>query len=136
MRLLESTLVRYILVAISAYIVDIGVFSILYQGDLASIAASNITGKISTAIFGFFAHRRVTFGLTGHRNIGKEAIKYFTIAALYAPFTTGLLLLLGPISPNTTIAKIIADTIGVGATFIVSKLFIFTKPGQRLDSPP
>jgi putative flippase GtrA len=132
MRQLGPTAIRYVLVAILAYLVDIGVFALLFHAGLASISVANVIAKVATAVFGFFGHRYVTFQLSGSRGMAKEAIKYFTLAALYAPLTTALLLLLVPVFPTTTIAKIVADTIGVVASFTISKAFIFQK---RSDNP-
>lgn len=135
MRWLNSTFVRYVAVAVAAYLVDIGVFSLLYQSGMADLAVANIAGKVCTAIFGFFAHRSVTFQMTSNQSIVKEAAKYFTVVILWAPLTTGLLLLLVPIFPTATIAKIVADTIGVLASFTISKLFIFQKRPDSQDLP-
>lgn len=135
MRQAASTMFRYIVVAVLAYVVDIGVFSLLHHSGVAGVTVSNVIGKIATAIFGFFAHRRVTFQKTGRDGMAKEAVKYFTVVILYTPFTTGLLLLLIPVSPNVTIAKIIADCVGVVASFAISKLFIFQKGPSGLDLP-
>ncbi|WP_168207235.1 GtrA family protein [Tardiphaga sp. vice278] len=126
---------RYIAVAVAAYLVDIGVFSLLYQSGMASLAVANIAGKICTAVFGFFVHRSVTFQLTSNHSIVKEAVKYFTVVILWAPLTTWLLLLLVHILPTATIAKIVADTIGVLASFTISKLFIFQKRPDSRDLP-
>ena len=135
MRRIGATFLRYIIVAVLAYLVDIGVFSLLYYTRLADITVANLTGKVATAIFGFFAHRTVTFQLTGNRGMAKEAIKYFGLAFLYAPFITGLLLLLLPFFSSATLAKIVADTIGVIVTFALAKLFVFQKRPDGLDLP-
>ena len=53
MRRIGATFLRYIIVAVLAYLVDIGVFSLLYYTRLADITVANLTGKVATAIIRF-----------------------------------------------------------------------------------
>ena len=66
--MLERQIIRYIIIAILAYIVDLGGFlALIYFGTRPIIA--NIIVKIVAAIFGFYAHRRFTYRISYSQDI-------------------------------------------------------------------
>ena len=119
------TAVRYVAVALIAYVLDIGVFAVLVSLFHAELLWSNVAGKICTAIFGFLGHRYFTFKAKTHSTLFPDALRFGLVATLNVPFSTFLLYVVVWVLPYAIAAKVIADSIGVGVTFFISKLFIF-----------
>jgi len=105
-----STFVRYIIVAVAAYFVDMGGYIVLISLGFTPIVA-NISVKIVAAIFGFFAHRLFTYQIFDSQNIFDHAIKYFGLALLYIPVSS--LFLSGAISliHDPILSKFICDIV-------------------------
>jgi len=124
-------LARYLLVQIVAYGLDLGTFEALVRNGIASPVAANLIGKLPAGLFAFVAHRWFTFGAHGSGRAPHEAARYFALLAVNAPLSSLILALLLLVIPHPTAAKILADVISVGLTFLVTKHFVF---GQRM--PP
>ena len=119
------TAVRYVAVALLAYVLDIGVFAVLVSLFNAELLWSNLAGKICTAIFGFLAHRYFTFQAKTNVTLIPDAVRFGLVVTLNVPFSTFLLYVVVWMLPYALAAKVLADSIGVGVTFLISKLFIF-----------
>lgn len=126
-RALVARLLRYNLVQVVAYGVDLGAFLALFQ--LASVPAllSNVAGKLAAGFLAFALHRRFTFRSEGHA--GGEALRYFLLLGANIPLSSGLLLLAELVLP-TTAAKVAADVVGVLFTFALVQFLVFRRAGR------
>jgi len=103
-------LARYLIVAVTAYVMDmLGYICLLYIG--VGPLLSNMTVKILSAIFTFFAHRYFTYQIKHNNGLLGHAIKYFTLVVIYVPMSSISLLLMLKIIHDPVIAKFICDVI-------------------------
>jgi putative flippase GtrA len=128
------TLARYILVQIVAYAFDLCGFYALYRSGIAGPVAANFGGKLVAGLFAFFAHRSFTFRLSGAEDRLRHAVKYFTLLALNAPISSAILAGLILYTTHITIAKILADVLSTGITFLLTKHLVFQS--RKLADPP
>lgn len=132
---ITAQMVRYVVVAVLAYVVDLGGFALLvHQG--VHPAPANVAVKIAAALFGFFMHRRFTYQFDGKDGMAAHAIKYFSLAAIYTPASTlvlyGLLLCMS----SVVSAKVVADVVLFIATYAITTSLVFTakaKPAAPAD---
>lgn len=129
------TLARYVLVQIVAYAIDLGTFELLFLPGFAGPVAANLLAKLPAGAFAFLAHRRYTFEAHGSGRAPAEAVRYFTLLCINAPVSSLILAAILPLVPNATVAKIAADVISVGLTFLVTKHLVFRHrvPGARRE---
>lgn len=122
------TFIRYVGVQLVAYAIDLGVFVLLYHAAIAGPIAANVAAKIAAGLFAFHAHRSYTFRVEGAARIGREAAKYALLLALNVPLASALLALLMLVVPSATVAKIVADVVCVGLTFMLTRHGVFGQP--------
>jgi putative flippase GtrA len=120
------TFVRYGLVQVFAYGIDMGGFLLLLQTQLVGPLVANVIAKVAAGLFAFAAHRHFTFGTGERANTGSQAVRYFALLGLNIPLSSGLLALLMLWIPQPPIAKFIADVVIVAITYWISKLLVFT----------
>ena len=70
------TLLRYVLVQLVAYAIDLGGFYVLITAGVFGPLVANVGGKIAAGIFAFFVHRRFTFGVRQQSGKLSEAVRY------------------------------------------------------------
>jgi len=121
-----STLIRYIIVAVLAYVVDMGGYYLLVHLDTHPVSA-NIVVKVIAATCGFFMHRRFTYRITEADGQVAQATKYFGLALVYTPVSTVALFLLLLVIPHPIYAKAVADILLFVVTFWVTGRFAFKK---------
>lgn len=121
-----STLARYIIVAVLAYIIDMGGYYILLRLDTHPVSA-NLIVKVVAALCGFFMHRRFTYQIAEADGQMTHAAKYFGLALLYTPVSTALLFLLILVFPYPVYAKAISDLLLFVVTFWVTSRFTFVR---------
>ena len=121
------TLARYVLVQIVAYGLDFGGFYALYHGGIATPVVANLGGKLIAGLFAFFAHRGFTFRVHESERRASHAVKYFVLLALNAPISSGILAGLLLFTSEVAAAKILADVISVGLTFLLTKHVVFSR---------
>lgn len=127
--ILSSRFIRYFVVAILAYVIDLGGYGLLINyGIFAPLA--NMVVKIFAAIFGFFMHRMVTYQLRGAVGIRSHAIKYFGLVLIYTPTSSLVLYFLLMVMSSQILAKIIADIVLFVATYAFTTCFVFTSPAS------
>lgn len=119
------TFARYVAVQLVAYTIDLGIFVLLFHGGVAGPIAANVVAKIAAGAFAFAAHRHYTFRVAGRHRIGREALKYGVLLAANVPVASGVLALLMLVVPSATLAKIVADVICVGLTFLLTRHAVF-----------
>ena len=129
------TLGRYLLVQIVAYAIDLGTFELLLLSGFAAPVVANLVAKLPAGAFAFVAHRRFTFEAHGSGRAPMEAARYFTLLCVNAPVSSLILAGLLHVVPSATVAKIAADVISVGLTFLLTKHLVFRHrapgPGRR-----
>lgn len=122
------TFARYVAVQLAAYAFDFGTFVALLWGVAADPVAANVVAKSVAGAFAFYAHRSFTFRVTGTR-IGGEAVRYGLLLALNVPVASGLLALLLVVVPHAPTAKVLADVVCVGLTFLLTRHGVFRSEG-------
>lgn len=118
------TFARYVAVQLAAYALDFGAFIALLWGVAADPIAANVAAKVIAGTFAFFVHRSFTFRVAGTR-IGGEAVRYGLLLALNVPVASGLLALLLAVVPHAPTAKVLADVVCVGLTFLLTRHGVF-----------
>ena len=125
------TFMRYALIQVLAYCIDMGVFFMLLKSSTSSPIVSNIVAKLVAGLFAFFIHRHFTFDAVQKSGLGHQAARYFMLLALNIPVASGLLGALLLLHPNEVATKFVADVICVALTYWVSKYFIFRRDTVR-----
>lgn len=121
-----TTLVRYVIVAVIAYFIDMGGYFLLLQTGTHPVSA-NIFVKFFAALCGFFMHRYYTYQITEVDGQKIHAIKYFGSALIYTPVSTLLLFALMFIIPHPIYSKALGDILLFVVTFWVTSKFTFTR---------
>jgi putative flippase GtrA len=132
------TLLRYLLVQIVAYGLDLGTFQALIASGVSGPLLANLAGKVPAGIFAFFAHRHFTFRVGDAAGMHREAVKYFILLLINAPLSSLILAGLLRVMAQVTLAKILADVLSVGLTFMLTKHLVFARrpdPGPAAADP-
>ena len=117
---------RYVLIQLLAYGIDMGLFLVLLHSGFASTIGCNILAKLCAGVFAFMSHRHFTFHLNEKASIGQQAIRYLSLLALNIPIASAVLAFLLVWIANPVVAKFMADVCCVVLSYILSKRFIFT----------
>ncbi|BEV13681.1 GtrA family protein [Herbaspirillum sp. DW155] len=128
-----STLVRYLIVAVLAYVIDMGGYYCLIQAGMNPIV-SNVVVKVIAAICGFFMHRRFTYQIVEADGKMGQAAKYFGTALLYTPLSSLVLYLLMLVIPHPVTAKAISDVLLFIVTFWITSKFTFTRKKNGISA--
>lgn len=131
---LNQKMVRYAVVAVLAYVVDLGGFALLVRYGMHP-APANILVKIAAALFGFFMHRRYTYQFNGKDGMGAHALKYFGLAALYTPASTLVLYCLLFFISSAVTAKVVSDVALFIATYAITTSLVFTAKAKSATPP-
>nr|BFD44631.1 hypothetical protein FFPRI1PSEUD_61300 [Pseudomonas sp. FFPRI_1] len=123
--------VRYLLVQVLAYGLDMGGFVLLFTHFGLDPLLANMVSKILAGVFAFIAHRSFTFGMAEAGGTLQQAVRYFAVLALNIPLSALVLSAMLWLIPMTIVAKFIADIICVFFNYFLSKRFIF----QGCDTP-
>lgn len=127
------TLVRYILIQLLAYGIDLGLFVLLVKSGMAGPIVSNIAAKVAAGVFAFVIHRSFTFQGATTASVKRQAILYSLLLAINVPLTSGVLALVLIWLTEPVFAKPLADSICILLTFGLSKFFIFRNAVSRYD---
>ena len=119
------TFIRYVIIQLVAYVVDIGVFLLALKVGLFSPIISNIFSKITAGTLAFVAHRNFTFNSNNSADRLHQAIRYFILLSLNVPLSSGILAFFLLFIDNQIIAKVLADVLSVMLIFWLSKSFVF-----------
>lgn len=128
------TFLRYGLVQIAAYGIDMGGFLLLIAGPGLGPVVANVGAKIAAGCFAFVAHRHFTFAAPAASAMPRQALRYFALLALNVPLSSALLALLLRVIAQPAVAKFTGDVLLVAATYWVSKLLVFRI--ERSSMPP
>ena len=121
------TFVRYILVQVIAYILEMSFFMLQIKWGLASLLFSNINAKIFAGVFAFFIHRRYTFKSNQFGPARCQGIKYFLLLALNIPASSATLGLTLLWIQRPEMAKFISDIACFLFTYAISKKLVFVR---------
>ena len=121
------TFVRYTVIQIVAYVIDMGGFLLLLYTQLLTPVPANILGKLAAGIFAFFFHKHFTFRIGFGPGTAGHAARYFALLTLNIPLSSFVLVLQLAWINDPSVAKIVADVICIALTYLTSKYFVFTK---------
>jgi putative flippase GtrA len=119
------TFLRYLLIQIFAYGIDMGTFLFILHFDLAGPIIANICSKLAAGSFAFVAHRRYTFNVAESGFAGRQAIRYFIVLATNVPVASAMLVFILIWVPLPVVAKFLSDIVMVALSYVLSKKFIF-----------
>lgn len=119
--------VRYLLVQVLAYGLDMGGFVLLFAHFDIEPLLANMVSKVLAGVFAFGAHRRFTFGVaeTSKKTKVQQGVRYFALLALNIPLSALVLGVMLLVIPMAVVAKFIADMICVVLTYWLSKRLVF-----------
>jgi putative flippase GtrA len=127
---------RYLLVQLVAYGLDFGCFIAILEATVAGPVAANVTAKILAGLFAFMAHRGYTFQVRAGGGIVSHALKYCVLLAFNVPISSTLLAGLLLVMKNAAAAKVLADAMSVGVTFLLTKHVVFARLRSTTDTSP
>jgi putative flippase GtrA len=130
-----KTFVIYVVVQIVAYGLDFGLFWVLASHAVANPIIANVAGKVLAGIFAFGAHKTLTFRASASGRTSHEALRYFLLLLVNIPLSSGLLTVWLWFAP-TYAAKIAADVMGLGITFVLVRMTVFGIAAPGLKSVP
>lgn len=125
-------IVRYILVQVAGYGLDMGAFIVMVRLFRFDPVLANLIAKIIAAIFAFYAHRSFTFGLGSISGKLGQATRYFSLVAINIPIASILLAGLLQIIPFAELAKFLADLICAALNYWLTSRFVFRSGASRL----
>ena len=119
------TIVRYVLVQLVAYGIDLGGFYALISTTVIGPLPANVGGKIAAGLFAFFAHRRFTFNVQEETGKVTQAVRYFILLAVNVPMSSLILAGMLLIITDPVPAKICSGVASVGLSFLLTKYLVF-----------
>jgi putative flippase GtrA len=90
---------------------------------------ANILAKLGAGIFAFLMHRAITFRVKEQEGVLGQAVRYFLLLALNVPLASAILVALLVFISHLVVAKLLADIMCVGLTYVFSKHLIFVSKG-------
>ena len=117
-------ILRYNLVQITAYAIDMGVFMEITLLLPERLAVANFCGKALAGIYAFILHKYVTFESVADSGGKNEAIRFTLLLIFNSVLSTLLLFLFTPYLMEMY-AKLLADVICVGLSFTLAKKLVF-----------
>ena len=124
---------RYLLVQVLAYVVDIGGFVVFFSMFGSGPLVANTVGKILAGVLAFVLHRRYTFGLTGTGGQAAQAVRYLVLLGLNIPFSALVLAGAMTVIPEAVVAKLVSDVLCVALTYWLSGRLVFLRAGVPPD---
>lgn len=128
--------IKFTLIAVISSVIDVGLFTILYNIfatiilKMANVnvisALSNVIARVSSGIFNFSMNKKVAFKSEG--NTKKQIIQYILLFTTQMCVSTTLVSLASNLPINITIIKIIIDVIIFLVNYFIEKRFIFIIP--------
>lgn len=115
--------IKYILSALSSFIIDILLFTILLH-FINNIMISTILSRIVSSIYNFYINKKLIF-----KKSSKNSLYKYFILVIVQMFLSGLLVtkLDGILNISTTLIKIIVDGIIFVINFIIQREWVFKK---------
>lgn len=123
------TFVRYVVIQLLAYGIDMGLFLAVLKSGLSEPIAANVIAKLAAGIFAFVVHRTFTFRANNKSATKHQAIRYFLLLALNVPIASAVLAIILILIAEPAAIKFISDIVCVALSCEVDKHFVFT--GQQ-----
>jgi|SRR5690554_1300332 len=117
--------IRFVLVGGAAFILDTGIFLLLYGLGLPSVPA-NAAGMLAGFLLGLVGHHYLTFRRTGPPGLG-TAVRYGGGFAFNLALGITVLELLLFSGPSPLVAKILATAVVTVSNYLISRYFVFTR---------
>ena len=117
--------VRYLLVQILAYALDMGGFVLLFTHFGIDPLVANMVSKMLAGGFAFAVHRSFTFGVLEASGKLQQGVRYFALLALNIPLSALVLSAMLWLIPMAVVAKFLSDVICVFLNYGLSKRFVF-----------
>ncbi len=114
---------RYNLVQILCYLIEMAIFLILFEMK-KQLFFANFYSKIISAIMSFFAHKYFSFEKNRNHNLTSEMLRYGALVAVNLVFNSLFLLFLSQFIIEW-LAKIISDICCVFINFILVRKIVF-----------
>lgn len=121
--------VRYLMVQLVGYGLDMGSFILLITYLAIDPIPANIVGRLISGVFAFFIHRRFTFSEAESGPKVQQAARYFTLMVVNLPISSLILSATLWMIPMATLAKFVADVMGIFLTYWLTKRFVFLGGG-------
>lgn len=126
------TFLRYVLIQVLAYGIDMGLFLFALHFELVGPIGANVAAKLAAGGFAFLAHRSFTFDVAGGDRIRQQVLRYFVVLALNIPIASAILAMILHWISIPVVAKFISDVVCVAISYGLSKYFIFNA-GAKLS---
>jgi putative flippase GtrA len=123
---------RYLVIQLLAYVIDMGIFLLLLSLNLFDPIFSNVIGKFFAGCFAFTAHRIYTFHVSRINIVRKQAIRYFLILVINIPASSYLLGVILNLISFPFLAKFMADVLCVLISYGFAKYFIFNQNSKKI----
>ncbi len=121
------TFVRYVVVQLVAYGIDMGVFLLSFQVAALGAVVANVLGKLTAGAFAFLAHRAFTFQVADGVSVSRQALGYFALLLLNIPLSSLVLFFVLRVLDSVVAAKLLSDVICVAFTYALSKYLVFVR---------
>lgn len=126
--------VRYLMVQLVGYGLDMGSFILLISYFAVDPIPANIVGRLLSGVFAFFIHRRFTFSEADRDRKVQQAVRYFTLMVVNLPISSLILSATLWLIPMATAAKFVADVMGIFLTYWLTKRFVFLGGGAKKNT--
>ena len=120
-----TAFLRYNLVQIVAYGIDLGTFTVLAGDTKPSLVLANFVSRVAAGCFAFWAHKHFTFKRSQSQDTKRELGHYAILLFATWPVSSTILVLLNSFMPAVA-AKIIGDAICVGLSFLATRYVVFS----------
>lgn len=126
--------IRYLLVQVIAYSIDMGGFIFLTTYFEMPLLVANTISKIFAGIFAFLSHSKFTFNVSKEKFKGRQFFRYFLLLAINIPISALILSFVLMVAHSVVVGKFISDVIGIFFTFWLSKRFVFFKSESNVNT--
>lgn len=116
---------RYIIVQMLAYGIDMGVFLLAVSVVGVGPLPANIVSKVCAGFFAFLMHRQFTFRLQESQYDRTQPLKYFLLLGLNVPLATVLLWFVLTLISHAVIAKVLSDIAIIFINFMLSRHWVY-----------
>lgn len=129
-KVMFSQFISYSIVSILSFVIDISIYTILINTLLKNvnyskgILLSTIIARVVSSLFNYFSNRNKVFKNGSNTSI----IKYYVLAICNMLISSGLVtFLFSKISFNSSIIKVVVDTILFIVSYTVQRTWVFNK---------
>ncbi len=131
MRVLWSTFIKYLLVSLSSFVIDIVLFQLLIMALAAGtegikVTIATVVARICSSIYNYLMNKKVVFEKKG--DVAKSLLGYYILCVCQMMSSAGLVLLVHKFIPiPESVCKIIVDAFLFVINYWIQKKVIFKK---------